>query len=100
MAQFNNQVDLVGVQNMVDAFDTAMADCNAAQMAIDSTQSFVTSNWVGGASDRYINALQAWENGLGKVKGALELIRSQMEQFGGSAHSVEEYAIDRASWTA
>jgi Proteins of 100 residues with WXG. len=83
---------------LLAAFDQTMADCNAAQNAVDQTTSFMRSVWGGGAADEFTKAIMEWQDGLNQVKSALNMISGDMHSFHRSTHTTEQTSIENARW--
>lgn len=84
--------------HLLAAFDQTMADANAAQNAVDQTTSFMNSIWSGEASREFTNAISAWQDGLNKVKAALNTISGDMHSFHQTTHTTEHDSIADAKW--
>lgn len=83
---------------LLQAFDQTLADCNAAQNAVDQTTSFMRRIWGGGAADEFTKAIMEWQDGLNQVKSGLGMINTDMQSFHQSTHTTEQTSIDNARW--
>jgi WXG100 family type VII secretion target len=93
-----NAHDDASTLRLLAAFDQTMADCNAAQSAVDSTSSYLNSIWKGQASAEFSNAISQWQDGLNKVKSALNMISGDMTSFHHSTGTTEHDSAADAKW--
>jgi uncharacterized protein YukE len=86
------------IQNLISAFEVAMADTNAAQASVDAVSGSMP--WQGIASTEYRNALANWISGLNKVKQGLQMLDSSMQQHLHISGDTEDMNTDDAKWYA
>lgn len=95
-----NQVDDATTQTLLGAMNEADAQCDAAQRAVDSTASYLMTQWTGDASGAFNNSIQNWMSGLAQVKRGLLDLNSAMSTFYQQSAQLEADNSDLASWTS
>lgn len=93
-----NSVHDPTIQQLVNAFEVAMANTNAAQSAVDAVSG--SMQWQGVAANEYRNALANWISGLNKVKQGLQMLDTSMQQHLQLSGSTEDMNTDDARWYA
>ncbi|PTA45182.1 WXG100 family type VII secretion target [Micromonospora sp. RP3T] len=91
-----NQVDQATITQTLSAFETTMADVNAADQSVDAVSSSVP--WTGDAATQYRNSLAEWRTGLNDVRRGLEMLRTAMTQHLNISSNVEDEAAQNARW--
>jgi uncharacterized protein YukE len=93
-----NSVDDPTIQQVISAFEVAMADVNAAQSAVDAVSGSMP--WQGVAAGEYRNALANWTGGLNKVKQGLQMLDTSMQEHWHISGDAEDMNVDDAKWYA
>ncbi|MEV6810736.1 hypothetical protein [Micromonospora sp. NPDC051296] len=96
--QFQNQVDDATIVNTLNAFETTMANVNAALQSVEAVGSSVP--WTGVAANQYRTALQDWSAGVIRVRNGLEQLRTAMTQHLSISSNAEDEASQHAQWYA
>ena len=86
------------IQQLISAFEVAMADTNAAQAAVDGVSGSL--QWQGVAATEYRNALANWISGLNKVKQGLQMLDTSMQQHLKISGNTEDMNASDAKWFA
>ncbi|GGM63382.1 hypothetical protein ACFFX1_14205 [Dactylosporangium sucinum] len=93
-----NSVDEYTITQTLNAFETTMANVNAAIQAVEAVGSSVP--WTGVAANKYRTSLSDWINGVQTVKNGLEQLRSSMTQHLSISSNAEDESAQHAQWYA
>lgn len=95
---FQNQVDEETIRQTLSAFETAMANTNAAIQSVESVSSSVP--WTGEAATRYRTALTDWMAGVRTVQEGLTNLENSMSTHLNVSGNAENEAAANAKWYA
>ncbi|HWS31759.1 MAG TPA: WXG100 family type VII secretion target [Actinoplanes sp.] len=95
-----NQVDDTTTQHVINAMNDADAQCDAAQLAVDNTASYLSSQWTGEASSAFNASIQDWLTGLARVKQGLADLNSAMGTYYQQSIQLEADNSSLATWTS
>lgn len=76
--------------------------CDAGRMAVEATQSVLSSTWrgdAGGAADTFQRSIEEWKAGLSTVQSAIKDLGEAMGQKQRITQLVESDNSSLASWT-
>jgi hypothetical protein len=91
-----NTVDEATIRATLAAFETTMANTNAAIQSVEAVSSSVP--WTGNAANQYRAALQGWLNGILRVRQGLEMLRQAMSTHLSVSSTAENEAASMARW--
>ncbi|MFG2042306.1 WXG100 family type VII secretion target [Dactylosporangium sp. NPDC048998] len=93
-----NTVDDATITATLHAFETTMAQVNAAIQSVDAVSGSV--QWTGVAATTYRNSLAEWIGGVQQVRSGLEQLQTAMTQHLNISTNTEDEAATNAKWFA
>jgi uncharacterized protein YukE len=93
-----NTVDDATISATLNAFESTMANVNAAIQSVDAVSSSV--QWTGVAANSYRTSLADWIQGVQNVRSGLEQLRTAMTQHLNVSTNAEDEAASHAKWFA
>lgn len=86
-------------RHMMAAMSQTDADCDAAQLAVDATSSYLDANWHGDAKNRFTASIQQWQDGLNQVKQGLRELSEALTTYYTQSIQLEQDNSSLATWT-
>ncbi|MEV4346297.1 WXG100 family type VII secretion target [Actinoplanes sp. NPDC049596] len=107
MAGDQKKIDEASTRALLQAFQTAAEDQNAARNSGVTVQGTLSGAWQGNAADRFHQGMTEWLDGLNQVRNALAEIDGSMQSFARLTTTTEDDnmaqaaagALSGASWT-
>src|SRR5882672_935075 len=91
-----NSVDDATITATLNAFESTMAQVNAAIQSVDAVSGSV--QWTGVAATSYKNSLAEWIGGVQNVRSGLEQLHTAMSQHLNVSTNAEDEAAVNAKW--
>jgi WXG100 family type VII secretion target len=100
MPGLGTEVDGDTINRTIQTMLQTDAQCDAAQRAVDNTNSYLTSQWHGQAANQFTASIARWQDGLRQVQSGLRDLNTAMETHYHTTATIEDDNSGRAaSWT-
>ncbi|MDG4795730.1 WXG100 family type VII secretion target [Micromonospora sp. WMMD1082] len=92
-------VNAKSTTDLLNAFETAKAENQAASTAVSNAAGTLFSGWSGVASSAFSSSMGQWLDGLQRVQNALAGLQDNMAAFARSNERTEDDALaDASTW--